>query len=224
MVMPTLPPQSSEEYSREEVSKMEAERGIPVFFIALALGAGTACNSSTGPGMLEVKLTAPMNTSATPVNSLLGIVVTIDQVAANPEGGGWVQIFEGPLTVDILQLSTVTRQLGPVQIPSGAVTQVRFVLDPNGPQYVVLPDGSRADLKTPSGDTSGLKLNGPFQVQPCETHVLVLDFDGPNAIEYHQTGGPSGEWILRPVIQVSSQSDQSGFCLPPDGGPNGAIG
>jgi hypothetical protein len=120
--------------------------------------------------------------------------------------------------VDLLQLSTVTRQFGPVQIPSGVVTQVRFVLDPNGPQYVVLPDGSHAALKTPSGSTSGLKLNGPFQVQPCETHILVLDFDGPNAIEYHQTGGPSGEWILRPVIQVRSESDQDGSCLLPDGG------
>lgn len=133
-------------------------------------------------------------------------------------GGDWIQIFQGPLTVDLLELPTVTHQLGPVEIPSGAVTQVRFVLDPNGPQYVVLPDGSHASLKTPSGDTSGLKLNGPFQVQACETHVLVLDFDGPNAIEYHQTGGPSGEWILRPVIQVRSEFDQGGACLPPNAG------
>jgi hypothetical protein len=202
---------------------METERGIRVFVIALGLGAGMACSSSTAPGMLEVKLTAPTNAASAPVNSLQGIVVTIDEVTANPEGGGWIQIFAGPLTVDLLQLSTVTRRFGPAQIPSGAVTQIRFVLDPNGPQYVVLPDGSRADLKTPSGDTSGLKLNGPFQVQPCEMHVLVLDFDGPNAIEYHQTGGPSGEWILRPVIQVASQFDQSGFCPPPDGGTNGAM-
>jgi Domain of unknown function (DUF4382) len=195
-----------------------ARHRIAVLAAALALGGGMACSSSTGPGMLEVKLTAPVDTAAAPVNSLQGIIVTIDEVTANPEGGGWIQIFQGPLTVDLLELPTVTRQLGPVEIPSGAVTQVRLVLDPNGPQYVILPDGSRASLKTPSGDTSGLKLNGPFQVQPCETHVLVLDFDGPNAIEYHQTGGPSGEWILRPVIQVSSEFDQGGSCLPPDGG------
>jgi len=174
--------------------------------------------------MLEVELTSPVNTAAAPVNSLQGIIVTIDEVTAQQEGGGWIQIFQGPLTVDLLQLSTVTRQFGPVQIPSGVVNEVRFVLDPNGPQYVVLPDGSRADLKTPSGDTSGLKLDGAFQVQPCETHVLVLDFDGPNAIEYHQTGGPSGEWILRPVIQVSSEFNQDGACLPPDGGTDGGIG
>jgi hypothetical protein len=198
-----------------------ARRRMPVLAAALALGGGMACSSSTGPGMLEVKLNAPMNMTAAPASSLHGIIVTIDEVTANPEGGGWIQIFQGPLTVDLLQLSTVTCQLGPVRIPSGAVTQIRFVLDPNGPQYVVLPDGSHSDLKTPSGDTSGLKLNGPFQVQPCETHVLVLDFDGPNALEYHQTGGPSGEWILRPVIQVRSESDLGGACLPPDGGTRG---
>ena len=204
---------------------METERRrIRLLLAALALGGGMACSSSTGPGMLAVRLTAPVNTAAAPVNSLQGIIVTIDEVTANPEGGGWIQIFKGPLTVDLLQLPTDTRQLGPVQVPSGAITQVRFVLDPNGPQYVVLPDGSHADLKTPSGDTSGLKLNGPFQVQPCKTHVLVLDFDGPNAIEYHPTGGPSAEWILRPVIQVRSESDQDGSCVPPDGGTDSGIG
>jgi hypothetical protein len=201
---------------------METERRrIAVLVAVLALGGGMACSSPTGPGMLEVKLTAPVNTAAAPVNSLQGIIVTIDEVTAQPEGGGWIQIFQGPLTVDLLQLSTVTREFGPVRIPSGVVTEVRFVLDANGPQYVDLPDGSHADLKTPSGDTSGLKLDGPFQVQPCQTHVLVLDFDGPNAIEYHQTGGPSGEWILRPVIQVSSESDQDGPCPPPDGRTDG---
>jgi len=168
--------------------------------------------------MLEVRLTSPENVAAAPVSSLDGIIVTIDEVMANPEGGGWVQIFQGQLTVDLLKLSNATCELGPVRIPSGAITQVRFVLDPNGPQYVVLSDGSHADLKTPSGDTSGLKLNGPFQVQPCETHVLLLDFDGPNAIEYHQTGGPSGEWILRPVIDVRSESDEGSSCNPSDGG------
>jgi hypothetical protein len=201
-----------------------ARRRMTVLVAALALGGGMACSSSGGPGMLAVELAGPVNTAAAPVNSLQGIIVTIDEVTANPEGGGWIKIFQGPLTVDLLQLSTVTRQFGPVQIPSGAVTQVRFVLDPNGPQYVVLPDGSHDDLKTPSGDTSGLKLNGPFQIQPCETHVLVLDFDGPNAIEYHQTGGPSAKWILRPVIQVRSESDQGGSCMPPDDGTNGGMG
>ena len=197
---------------------------ISVLAAALALGGGLSCGSSSGPGMLEVKLTAPVDTADLPENSLHGIIVTIDEVTANPQAGGWIQIFQGPLTVDLLELPTITRQLGPVEIPSGAVAQVRFVLDPNGPRYVVLPDGSHASLKTPSGDTSGLKLNGPFQVQPCETHVLVLDFDGPNAIEYHQTGGPSGEWILRPVIQVRSEFDESGSCLPPDAGSTNGMG
>jgi hypothetical protein len=191
-----------------------------VSLAALGLATGMGCSSSTGPGMLAVQLTAPVNTAAPPVNSLQGIVVTIDEVTAHPEGGGWIQVFQGPLTVDLLQLSTVTRDLGPVQIPSGIVTEVRFVLDPNGPQYVVLPDSSHADLKTPSGSTSGLKLKGPFQVQPCATHLLALDFDGPNAIEYHLTGGPSGEWILPLVIHVRSESDQDGACLP-DGGTDG---
>ena len=115
-------------------------------------------------------------------------------------------------------------KLGQVTLPAGTVSEVRFVLVDSGPQYVVLTDDSQAPLKTPSGAESGVKLKGPFTVSACVKHTLLIDFDGKNSIEYHETGGPTPEWILRPVIHVKSEADEPESCNPdggsavPDGG------
>ena len=37
-------------------------------------------------------------------------------------------------------------QLGAVALPPGEVTQIRLELDPAGPQYVLLPDDTKAQL------------------------------------------------------------------------------
>jgi len=104
-------------------------------------------------------------------------------------------------------------------LPGGTVSQVRFVLTDNGPQYVVLDDGSQAPLRVPSGSESGLKLNGPFTVSACNKHTLVIDFDGKNSIAYHQTGSDLG-WILRPVIHVKTEADDVEPCTPDRGSPD----
>lgn len=189
-----------------------------------------ACGASTsGNGMLAVALTDA------PSPDVKGIVVTIDSVTAHSDEAGWVTVAQGPITVDLLTLQDVSMKLGEISLPAGTVSEVRLILVDGGPQYVVLADGSHAPLKTPSGAQSGEKLKGPFTVSACERHTLTIDFDGKNSIDYHQTGGPSPEWILRPVIRVKTEADEVLPChadggvadsgLPPAGpGTDGGTG
>ena len=175
---------------------------------------GLGCGSGTsGTGTLAVMLTDA------PSDSVKSIFVTIDSVTAHSDQAGWVNVFQGPLTVDLLTLQGTSMKLGQVTLPAGTVSQVRFVLTDNGPQYVVLDDGSQAPLKVPSGSESGLKLNGPFTVSACNKHTLVIDFDGKNSIAYHQTGSDLG-WILRPVIHVKTEADDVEPCTPDRGSPD----
>lgn len=175
---------------------------------------GLGCGSGTsGTGTLAVMLTDA------PSDSVKSIFVTIDSVTAHSDQAGWVNVFQGPLTVDLLTLQSTSMKLGQVTLPGGTVSQVRFVLTDNGPQYVVLDDGSQAPLKVPSGSESGLKLNGPFTVSACNKHTLVIDFDGKNSIAYHQTGSDLG-WILRPVIHVKTEADDVEPCTPDRGSPD----
>jgi hypothetical protein len=175
-----------------------------------ALLGSVGCGNS-GTGTLAVQLVdAPADVKS--------IFVTIESVTAHSEEAGWVTIFTGPLTVDLLTLQDTSMKLGKVKLPAGTVSEVRFQLVEGGPQYVVLTDNSQAPLKVPSGTSSGVKLKGPFTVSACNIHTLVIDFDGKNSIEYHQTGGPTPEWILRPVIHVKAEADEPESCNTPDGG------
>ena len=184
----------------------------------------TACGaSSSGNGTLAVALTDA------PSPDVKGIVVTIDMVTAHSDQAGWVTVAQGPITVDLLTLQDVAMKLGEISLPAGTVSEVRLILADGGPQYVVLADGTHASLKTPSGAQSGEKLKGPFTVSACERHTLTIDFDGKNSIEYHQTGGPDPEWILRPVIRVKTEADEVLPChaagVTPDSGlPLGGSG
>jgi len=183
--------------------------------IAAALLSGLACgNGTSGTGTLAIMLTDA------PTDSVKSIFVTIDSVTVHSDQAGWVNVFQGPLTVDLLTLKDTSMKLGQVTLPTGTVSQVRFLLVDGGPQYVVLDDGSQAPLKVPSGSESGVKLNGPFTVSACNKHTLVLDFDGMHSIEYHETGSDLG-WILRPVIHVKAEADEVEPCNP-DGGSPGA--
>ncbi len=187
--------------------------------LVAAAVAAAACGGSTsgsGNGTLAIALTDA------PSPDVKGIVVTIDTVTAHSDTAGWVTVATGPFTVDLLTLQNVTMQLGEVSLPAGTIDQIRLVLA-DGPQYVVLADGSHGDLKTPSGQQSGLKLVGQFKVSACNKHTIVLDFDGKNSIAYHDTPSPNG-WILRPVIRVKGEADEAQSCSADGGTPDSGTG
>ncbi len=196
-------------------------RSILAATLLAATGCGSGISSGGGMGTLAIALTDA------PSPEVKGIVVTIDSVTVHSEQSGWVTIAHGPITVDLLTLQNVSMELGEVSLPPGTVTEIRLVLA-DGPQYVVLGDGSHADLKTPSGQQSGLKLVGQFTVTACNKHTITLDFDGKNSIAYHDTPSPNG-WILRPVIRVKAEADEVQPCstdagTPDSGTPDGSDG
>jgi Domain of unknown function (DUF4382) len=182
-------------------------------FLAACAVALAGCGASGGNGTLAVALTDA------PSPDVKGIVVTIDTVTAHSEQAGWVTVAQGPITVDLLTLQGVSMQLGQISLPAGTVNEIRLILA-EGPQYVVLTDDSHAPLKTPSGQESGVKLKGKFEVSACVKHTVTLDFDGKNSIAYHETGGPDPEWILRPVIHVKGEADEVESCSADGGTPD----
>jgi len=191
-----------------------SSRVLRSFLAGALLAGGCGPSTSSRMGTLVVALTDA------PSPDVKGIVVTIDTVTAHSDQAGWVTVAHGPITVDLLALHDVTMELGEVDLPAGTVSEVRFQLVDSGPQYVFLADGSHETLQTPSGSTSGVKLKGPFEVSACTRHTLVLDFDGKNSIDYHQTGGTDSRWILRPVIRVKAEAVEGQGCSGDGGTPD----
>ena len=182
--------------------------------LAFATFALLACGQS-GTGTLAVEL------MDAPSQDVTSIFVTISKVTVVGDTSGEATVFTGPYAVDLLTLKDHTTPLGKITLPVGTVNQIRLELDPKGPQYVVLADGTQAPLTVPSGTQTGIKLVGRFPVNDCVTHTVVLDFDGQNSVSEHPTGA-GNDWILRPVVRVKTESDTPSAACTVDGGTTGS--
>lgn len=75
------------------------------------------------------------------------------------------------------------------------ISQIRLLLGENN---TVVEDGETYDLETPSGQTSGLKIQVHLQLLPDNTYVIMLDFDPEESV--HTTG--NNKYKLTPVIRA----------------------
>jgi hypothetical protein len=87
--------------------------------------------------------------------------------------------------------------LGGVDLPAGTVSQIRLIL--GNDNYLVLDDGTKVPLTTPSAQQSGLKLNIHAELKPGIPYALVLDFDAARSVV---EAGNSGKYSLKPVIRT----------------------
>lgn len=85
--------------------------------------------------------------------------------------------------------------LAVADIPTGQISQMRLIL---GPQNSVVVDGEEYELKTPSAQQSGLKLNIHQDVTAGVLYTILLDFDVAKSVV--QTGNK--KFILKPVIRT----------------------
>lgn len=82
---------------------------------------------------------------------------------------------------------------------AGKVSQVRLIL---GEANSVMVDSVLNDLKTPSAQQSGLKLNVHQEILPGELYTFVIDF----VVEKSIVATGNGKFILKPVIRVFTEA------------------
>ncbi|MGE5650676.1 MAG: DUF4382 domain-containing protein, partial [Bacillota bacterium] len=177
--------------------------GLPVALsIAGMLAAcGGGGDSATVQGTVQVKLTDAPACGFDNVNVTVTKVRINQSATAGESDAGWQDIaLDTPRTIDLLTLTNgLTTDLGIKTLPAGHYTQVRLVLDKTPSANSVVVSGATKALSTPSGQTSGLKVNikdGGFDVTANSTVNLVLDFDACKSIV---TQG-NGSYALKPVI------------------------
>ncbi len=119
---------------------------------------------------------------------------------------GWVEIVppNAPVKIDLLDLTNgAIADLGAADVDVGIYRDMRLVLsDEAGANTVTLLDGTVRELKTPSGQTSGIKLRTSITVEENETTDVLLDFDACKSVV---PAGGSGQYILKPVIRLSDK-------------------
>ena len=119
----------------------------------------------------------------------------------NTEEEGWVSIGNiTPGIYDLLDLTGgVNVLLADNQVPSGKLGQIRLLLGTNN---TVVKNGVSYELKTPSAQQSGLKLQVNQDLVGGATYNFLLDFDVDKSIVVE--AGSSGNYNLKPVIRVST--------------------
>ncbi len=85
--------------------------------------------------------------------------------------------------------------IGTAVIPSINIHQIRLVL---GDQNSIMVDSVLHDLKTPSAQQSGLKINVNQDISQLDVYNLLIDFDAEESVV--EQG--NGNYLLKPVIRI----------------------
>lgn len=156
---------------------------VAVMFLA------TACQKQDGDATLNVRLTdAPGDYEA--------VNVEIERVDVHTDVDGWVTLNTYAGVYNLLDyVNGEDTLLATAELPAGSISQIRLIL---GDDNTVQVDGQVYELKTPSAQQSGLKLNFHDTLAVGVVHGLILDFDAGQSVV--ETG--NGKYILKPVIRV----------------------
>jgi hypothetical protein len=181
--------------------------GIVAAGVVACGGGGGSGGSLTSEGAMRFAITDA------PACGYDHVWVTVEKVSVNTSATasdtdtGWTDLTLSPARrIDLLTLTNgVLEELGTVPLAAGHYSQVRLVLatntaGANPPANAVQPTGGAVtELKTPSGQQSGVKLQVNADVAAGQTADLVLDFDACKSVV---SAGNSGQYLLKPVVSA----------------------
>jgi len=161
---------------------------------------------------LEVRLTdAP--------GDFAGVVLDVRQIEVHlkeeNDPDGWKTLGFTPQPINVLDyVNGRSALLVSDDFTPGDLKEIRLILGPDN--YVIGRDGLRYALKTPSGQTSGVKLKlDKATLRQRETFQLLLDFDVAKSIVERGNWNPNKDkkerYLLKPVIRVVAQDIHGGL-------------
>lgn len=172
----------------------------------------TACDDSSSKdatGKLKLELTdAPF-----PTDLVAEANVTIDKIeirkSGESEGNPFVLLSEEERTFNLLTLSNgVTANLVDMDIEVGSYDLIRLYV---ANAEIVLKDGTKYDLKVPSGAQTGIKIfiDPSIEIAGGLTAELLLDFNvSKSFVVQGNPNTPAGinGFIFKPTIKASNLS------------------
>ncbi|MBI2192403.1 MAG: DUF4382 domain-containing protein [Planctomycetes bacterium] len=174
-----------------------------LMFVGCSGGGGSGGGGGPSTGTLQAGL-------ADGPGPFRSVILTVKEIRLVPAGedpaenGGLPRIDLGtPREIDIVPLQFQQTLLGSVELPAGTYNQLRLVLDSGNTGAGGLPanrvvlnaDGRVEELKTPSGQQSGVKVLGQFEVRAGQLNAILVEFDPEKAIV--ETG--NGKFLLKPT-------------------------
>ncbi|SFQ28712.1 DUF4382 domain-containing protein [Hymenobacter arizonensis] len=189
---------------------MNLTRLFPLACLAV-LGLAS-CSKNSDTSKLEVRMTDAPGDFHQVVLDVRQIEVHLKEEQAKD---GWKNLSFTPQTLNILEyVNGKSALLVKQDFAPGDLKEIRLVLGPDS--YVIGRDDQRYDLKTPSGQTSGVKLKlDKTTLRDGETYQLLLDFDVAKSVVERGTWRPGNDrkerYLLKPVVRVITQEVRGGL-------------
>lgn len=173
--------------------------GVLVIILVLSL----SCNKEDDPQSGNAAFHVFLKTSASYKSTYESVYLDIQKVSIHTstdsaETTGWFELEFTPGLFDLLDYAAGNDTLlafdSVLQVQT--ISQVRLVLGNNNS---VVKDGQSYALKTPSGQSSGIKVQIHAELQSEKSYKVILDFDADQSVL--ETG--NGNFKLKPVIEAS---------------------
>ena len=150
-------------------------------------GCGQSGSSSSGKGLLQVKVTDQ------PGQGLTKILITVNKVEVHRTGGDWTTVVDLEKTFDLMQIKTSELQIGEQSIQTGKYTEVRLYIS----KAVVSDADGDIEVKVPS---DAIRLIGNWDVKTGQTTILTLDFSADEFLMFIANGQDQ----LTPTIKLNA--------------------
>jgi hypothetical protein len=171
------------------------KRKLLLGFVMASL-AFTACKKSGDNAGSKTHMSVKMTDAPGAYDA---VILSVKEIVVLSGGGeSHLAVNGNPINILNFRLGKDTL-LAAQDVPAGRLQEVRLVLNDSGNRVVV--NGVSYDLKTPSGQTSGVKLKVQDDLKAGIAYTLLLDFDAAKSIV--TTG--NGKYILKPVIRAIPQ-------------------
>ena len=184
-------------------------RGLLLLTSAVSASLLVACggsSSSASTGTLKLAMTDSPGCGYDHMYVTVTKIRVHQSASAASTDSGWREItVASPQKIDLLSLTNgALQELGQLPLPAGRYEQVRLVLsgDALANSLVLSGTSNEIELRTPSAQQSGYKLQAHFDVTGNQVADMVLDFDACKSIV---RAGNSGNYNLKPVVAVTKR-------------------
>ncbi|MGM0767751.1 MAG: DUF4382 domain-containing protein [Pseudomonadota bacterium] len=180
------------------------KRTLQLFTVA-ALAAGVAACGGSSSSDSAATGTVSFGITDAPATDLETVTVAFTEIRLKPADGDWISFpLEGFETVNMLELQGGLTEplIADEEVPAGDYSQIRLMVDTEK-SFVTRTDNPDVPLSlaVPSGEQSGLKLQGDFVVAADTSTSFTIDFDVRKAVVDPQ-GEALADFMLRPALRL----------------------
>ncbi len=148
-----------------------------------------------------------------PMSTIEAVYIDVLRVEINnteDESSGWKAIseYDDGLVINLMEQTNGDFEvLGIAELEEGFYPQIRLVLSDEN-RIRIEGEENDADMKVPSGQQSGFKINLGLDVEAGQEYIIMLNFDAEQSIV--QTGPPHNPgFILKPVLRAEVNGENN---------------